>query len=142
MNLTDSQLTTATTLQEVTGVPDGEAWGPVMDFTRACSAALHGVKNLAPPPEMQARMNAMWTAYKGLWAAEHERILKDAILDPELRNKIKRHPKGQEMIGHIFGQVVEQTGGVKTGVEVSPVPDEFIDYLFDQYGSGDLDQYD
>ncbi len=131
MKLNDRQFELATAIREIANVPDSEAWGDFIDFTRAMASMLEGAETLAHPNEMQKRFSAAWHASAALWGTEHRRIFKDCLGGQEAYDRVKAHPNGNAALSRILSRVKETHGNITPGMSVNV---DIGDILSDELG--------
>lgn len=128
--LTDRQTDIAIAIREVVKTPDSEAWACFTDFTRAVATMLEGAEGLIHITEMDKRFKGAWQAYANMWAAEHNRIIRDCLGSQKEFDRVRSHPNGRAAIGRIMSRIREVHGEITPGMNVDvDVGDILIDEL-------------
>jgi len=99
-----------------------EAWASYVDFTRAMARMIDGVDSLVLPSEMQQVFSSAWKSFARLWGSEQQRLVLEAIGgDESLREQVREHPKGRQVLRRILYRVKETKGSLSFGLSATDV---------------------
>lgn len=130
MELTNRQIEVSAAIREIVNIPGGESWGKFTDVMRAMSQMLEGAESLVHPAEMQKRFSRAWESYAGMWAGEHNRIVRDCLGGSQQEfERVRNHPNGKAAIGRILTRVKEVHGELTPGMEIDVNVGDILDDL-------------